>query len=183
MFVSNMVSYGLTTIPRPLALGAYTHTKGWFLRISSRPALVIFRCVTMCGFNGIKFYSTRRGTFLTLCKGNQITIDSESKRQSYCTNIRYSYQQELLYFRGITALKVRGRREREREKRASETEEQRQRRLEKRCECDRKRREYENKRRQKHRELETIADKEGRLLTRIVHRMKGETTLQTITNH
>ena len=34
-------------------------------------------------------------------------------------------------------------------------------------ECDRKRRAYE--RRQKHRELETIADKESRLLTRRVH--------------
>ena len=34
------------------------------------------------------------------------------------------------------------------------------------------------KRRQKHSELETIADKESRLLTKRVHRMRGETTLQ-----
>ena len=58
--------------------------------------------------------------------------------------------------------------------RNSETEEQRQRRLEKGVNMTEK----GVNMKQKHRELETFADKESRLLTRRVHRIKGETALQ-----
>ena len=176
----------------------------------------------MRGSNRIEFCSTCRGTFLTLSRGNQITIDTESERQSDCTQIfaihinksystlevynnnveimNYSFSisilfllqkdymaqplqtassatdEQLISFTVTQEIRLQRRREREREKRAQK--EQRRRRLEKRRECDRKKHEYENKRRQKHRELETFADKESRLLTRCVHRMKGETALQ-----
>ena len=63
--------------------------------------ILFFRCVATHGLNRIELYSTRRGTFLILRRGIQITIDIESEGQSDSTNIRYSYQQELLYFRGI----------------------------------------------------------------------------------
>ena len=45
----------------------------------------------------IEYNLTRRGTFQTLCRGNQTTIDTESELQSDCTNNIYSYQVELLY--------------------------------------------------------------------------------------
>ena len=64
-------------IPCPLALCVYTHTKGWYLRVTSRRV----------DKNSIEFYSTRIGTFLTLRRGNQITIDTESERQSDCPKL------------------------------------------------------------------------------------------------
>ena len=93
-----MVSYGLITNTLPTCIMcAHTHLKSGSYACRRDQKSVFFRRVAG-GSNRIEFYSTRRGTFLTLQRGNQITIDIESERQSDCTNIRYSYQQELLLY-------------------------------------------------------------------------------------